>query len=360
MPRAKREAVRRLPRLRIIKGGSRPKASGSRSMRLSPRDSEKHLEYARNVMQAEARAILRVGERLGQPFIELLKLVSHCPGHVVVTGIGKPGFIAQKLSATLASTGIPSFYLHPAEAVHGDLGRISRSDLVLALSNSGASEEIVRLLPALRRIGSKVVAITGEVRSVLARGADLVLDIGQIDEACPMGLVPTASSAVLHAVGDALAMTLLKNRQFTSEEYALIHPGGKLGRSMMRVYEVMRSGDSNPLVRETARLSEVTVVMTNTPGRPGAANVVDRSGRLVGIFTDGDLRRLVERRHTDFNIPVKEVMGKQPRFVSPEDLVLSAAALMREAKVDQVPVVDADGRPVGLLDVQDLLAARFL
>jgi len=360
MPRTKREAVRRLPRLRVIKGGSKPKPPSSRSMRLSPRDSEKHLEYARNVMQAEARAILRVGERLGQPFIEVLRLVSHCPGHVVVTGIGKPGFIAQKLSATLASTGIPSFYLHPAEAVHGDLGRISRSDLVLALSNSGASDEIVRLLPALRRIGSKVVAITGDVRSMLARGADLVLDIGQIDEACPMGLVPTASSAVLHAVGDALAMTLLKNRQFTSEEYALIHPGGKLGRSMMRVYEVMRSGDSNPLVRETARLSEVTVVMTNTPGRPGAANVIDRSGRLVGIFTDGDLRRLVERRHTDFNILVKEVMGKRPRFVSPEDLVLSAAALMREAKVDQVPVVDAEGRPVGLLDVQDLLAARFL
>ncbi len=360
MPRTKREAVRRLPRLRVIKGGSKPKAPSSRSMRLSPRDSEKHLEYARNVMQAEARAILRVGERLGQPFIEVLRLVSHCPGHVVVTGIGKPGFIAQKLSATLASTGIPSFYLHPAEAVHGDLGRISRSDLVLALSNSGASDEIVRLLPALRRIGSKVVAITGDDRSMLARGADLVLDIGQIDEACPMGLVPTASSAVLHAVGDALAMTLLKNRQFTSEEYALIHPGGKLGRSMMRVFEVMRSGDSNPLVRETARLSEVTVVMTNTPGRPGAANVIDRSGRLVGIFTDGDLRRLVERRHTDFNIPVKEVMGKRPRFVSPEDLVLSAAALMREAKVDQVPVVDAEGRPVGLLDVQDLLAARFL
>src|SRR5262249_44921196 len=163
--------------------------------------------------------------------------------------------------------------------------------------------------------------------------------IGRIDEACPMGLVPTASSAALHAIGDALAMTLLKHRQFTSEEYALIHPGGKLGRSVMRVSEVMRSGQSNPIVRENARLSAV-VVMTNTPGRPGAANVVDKSGRLVGIFTDGDLRRLVERGHTEFNVPVKEVMCKHPRYVGPDELVLTAATLMREAKVDQLPVVD--------------------
>jgi arabinose-5-phosphate isomerase len=272
-----------------------------------------------------------------------------------VTGIGKPGFIAQKLSATLASTGIPSFYLHPAEAVHGDLGRISRGDVVLALSNSGSSEEIVRLVPALRRIGAKIVAITGEAHSALARGADVALHIGRIDEACPMGLVPTASSAALHAIGDALAMTLLKHRQFTSEEYALIHPGGKLGRSVMRVSEVMRSGQSNPLVRENARLSDVVVVMTNTPGRPGAANVVDKSGRLVGIFTDGDLRRLVERGHTEFNVPVKEVMCKHPRYVGPDELVLAAATLMREAKVDQLPVVDDKGKPIGLLDVQDLL-----
>jgi arabinose-5-phosphate isomerase len=232
--------------------------------------------------------------------------------------------------------------------------------VVLALSNSGASEEIVRLLPSLRRIGAKIVAITGEAHSALARGSDVVLHIGRIDEPCPMGLVPTASSAALHSIGDALALTLLKHRQFTSEEYALIHPGGKLGRSVMQVSEVMRSGPSNPIVRDNARLSDVVVVMTNTPGRPGAANVVDKSGRLIGIFTDGDLRRLVERGRTEFNIPVKEVMGKHPRYVAPDELVLTAAALMREAKVDQLPVVDDSGKPVGLLDVQDLLAARFV
>jgi arabinose-5-phosphate isomerase len=359
MARSPREVSRRALRLDVVKR-RRNKPAQNGKARLGAPDPAKQLEYARNVMEAEANAILRTRARLGKEFLEVLKLIGSCPGHVVVTGIGKPGFIAQKLSATLASTGIPSFYLHPAEAVHGDLGRISRADVVLALSNSGSSEEIVRLLPALRRIGVKTVAFTGELRSALARGADLVLNIGQIDEACPMGLVPTASSAALHAIGDALAMTLLKHRQFTSEEYALIHPGGSLGRSVMRVGEVMRSGRSNPIVSEDARLSEVVVVMTNTPGRPGAANVVDRSGRLVGIFTDGDLRRLVERGKTEFTVPVKDVMGRHPRYVGPDELVHTAAAMLREAKVDQLPVVDASGKPVGLLDVQDLLAARFM
>lgn len=334
--------------------------SARRVKPIRGRGSAELLRYARTVLTAEGEAILGLRGRLGRPFVEALELMIGCSGHVVVTGMGKSGFIAQKLSATLASTGVRSVYLHPAEAVHGDLGRVSRGDVVLALSNSGATEEIVRLLPALRRLGARVVAITGDEASPLARGADVVLDIGRIDEACPMGLVPTASTAALHAVGDALAMTLLRCRQFTSREYALFHPGGKLGRSVMRVFEVMRSGAGNPVVRETAPLSEVVVVMTNTPGRPGAASVVDGNGRLVGIFTDGDLRRMVERGRIRFELPVKDVMSRRPRCISPEELVLTATGLMREAKVDQLPVVDVDGRPVGLLDVQDLLAARFL
>lgn len=318
------------------------------------------LAYAREVLEAEARAIRDVGERLGAGFCRALELIHACQGHVVVTGIGKPGFIAQRLSATLASTGIPSFYLHPAEAVHGDLGRLSKGDVVLALSNSGATEELLRLLPAFRRLGATLVAITGDAGSPLARGAAAIIDIGPIAEACPLGLVPTASSAALHAVGDALAMTLLKDRPFTRAEYAVIHPGGKLGRSVMRVHEVMRQGDANPVVKATAPLSRVIAVMTQTPGRPGAASVVDRHGKMVGIFTDGDLRRLVERGPVSFDVPVKAVMAKKPRFVGPQELVLTAAALMREARVDQLPVLDADGRPVGLLDVQDLLAARMV
>lgn len=347
---------RSLARLRVVKA---PRRSPAPSQLRGARAKEA-IEFARTVLEAEADAIRSLRTRLGPSFVQALELMLASKGQVVVTGIGKPGFIAQKLSATLASTGTPSLYLHPAEASHGDLGRVRRGDVVLALSNSGATEELVRLLGPLRRLGAKVIALTGDMRSPLARGADVVVDIGRIDEACPMGLVPTASSAALHAVSDALAMTLVKLRQFNTNDYALLHPGGKLGRSVMRVFEVMRSGEENPVVKESARLYEAVLVMTNTPGRPGAANVVDSSGRLVGIFTDGDLRRHVERARASFEVPVREVMGKHPTVVGPEELVLTASALMREKKVDQLPVVDADGRPVGLLDVQDLLAARAL
>lgn len=318
------------------------------------------LAYARSVLEVEAQAILRLTQGLGEAFLKAFALLQTCQGQVVVTGMGKAGFIAQKISSTLASTGVRSVYLHPAEAVHGDLGRVSRGDVVMALSNSGATEELNRLLPTFKRLQVPVIALTGDKDSPLGRGAEVVLDIGRIDEACPLGLVPTASTAALHAIGDALAMTLLRSREFTAAEYALFHPGGKLGRSVMRVSEVMRAGKANPLVRETAKLSDVVVVMTNTPGRPGAANVVNAKGLLMGIFTDGDLRRLVEQGHTDFNLPVKDVMAKKPRFISPETLVLTAAAQMREFHVDQLPVVDAAGKAVGLLDVQDLLAARVL
>jgi arabinose-5-phosphate isomerase len=342
------------PKLHVVKD-SRPK---TKARPASTQTSA--LEYAAQVLTAEAEAILSVRPRLGEGFVQAIELLLSCTSHVVVTGIGKPGFIAQKLSATLASIGIRSFYLHPAEAVHGDLGRVGRDDVVLALSNSGATEELVRVLPGLKRLGAKIIALTGDSTSALARAADVIVDIGRIDEACPMGLVPTASSAALHAVGDALAMTLLKQKELTHEEYASFHPGGKLGRSVMRVSEVMRSGTANPLVRETDALSKVVVVMTNTPGRPGAANVVDKAGKLLGIFTDGDLRRLVERGVQDFDAPVSSVMGKFPKVVSPSDLVQNAAKLMREMHVDQVPVVDAAGKAVGLLDVQDLLAVRYV
>lgn len=338
-----------------------PGAMVRRPRRAAPavRDTpQAQLAWARTVLETEARAISSLKPRLGASFLAALELIHHAKGHVVVTGIGKPGFIAQKLSATLASTGIPSLYLHPAEAAHGDLGRVTRSDVVIALSNSGATEELLRLLVPLKRLGVKVLAITGDPRSALAQAADVVLDIGAIDEACPMGLVPTASSAALHAMSDALAMTLAWRREFTESQYAMFHPGGKLGRSVLRVREVMRSGPANPVIRDNARLSAAVVVMTNTPGRPGATNVVDAKGTLVGIFTDGDLRRLAERKRLNLGRLVREVMARHPRCVGPDELVLSAAALMREARVDQLPVVDGEGRAVGLLDVQDLLAAR--
>ena len=342
---------------------SRPKARVVRlpRSRAKPpaRSSDRSLlDYGRTVLDAEARAIAAV--RLDERFAEAVRWVLDCPGRVVVTGMGKPGFVAQKISATLASTGTPSHYVHPAEAAHGDLGRIAKDDVVIALSNSGETEEILRLLPALKKMGARVIAMTRDRVNPLARAADLVVTIGDVEEACPMGLAPTASTAVLLAVGDALAMTVLANRPFEKEEYALFHPGGKLGRGLMKVRELMRGAEANPVVREDAPLSAAVACMTETPGRPGATSVVDAAGKLVGIFTDGDLRRLVELGQTDFTRPVSAAMGRNPRTVRPDALVVDAARVLRQARIDQVPVVDGEGRPVGLLDVQDLLAAKVL
>jgi arabinose-5-phosphate isomerase len=316
------------------------------------------IENGRAVIAAEASAI--GAAPLGPSFAQAVRWILGCRGRVVVTGMGKPGFVAQKISATLASTGTPSLYVHPAEAAHGDLGRIAKDDLVIALSNSGETEEILRLLPALRKIGARLLAVTRDEANPLARGADLVLPIGKVEEACPMKLAPTASTAVLLAVGDALAMTVLAQRPFDVEAYALRHPGGKLGRGLMKVGEIMRKAEANPVVREDQPLSAAVAVMTETPGRPGAAAVVDAAGKLVGIFTDGDLRRLVEHGQTDFTRPVSVAMGRHPRTVRPEALVSDAARVLRQGRIDQVPVVDDEERPVGLLDVQDLLAARML
>jgi arabinose-5-phosphate isomerase len=326
--------------------------------RSPPRRADDLVAQGRTVLAAEAAAIQAV--RLDESFAEAVRWILDCKGRVVVTGMGKPGFVAQKISATLASTGTPSLYVHPAEAAHGDLGRILKDDVVIALSNSGETEELLRLLPSLKKIGARIVAVTKDKVSPLARGADLVLAIGNVEEACPMGLAPTASTAVLLAVGDALAMTVLAIRPFDREEYALFHPGGKLGRGLMKVREIMRSIEANPVVREDEPLSAAVAVMTETPGRPGAASVVDAAGKLVGIFTDGDLRRLVENGQTDFARPVSSAMGRNPRTVRPDALLVDAARVLRQARIDQVPVVDEDGRPVGLLDVQDLLAAKIL
>lgn len=315
--------------------------------------------FARTVLEIEAKAIASLYPRVSKSLGAALKVLRACKGRVITTAIGKPGFIAQKLSATLASIGMASLYLHPAEAAHGDLGRVARGDVVIALSNSGASRELLLLLPAFEQLGVPVIAITGDGASPLAGEARVVIDIGPIDEACPIGLVPTASTAAMHAICDALAMTLAHTRDFSADQYARLHPGGKLGRHALKVHEVMRTGEALPTVREGDLLSHVVVVMTNTKGRPGAALVVDGKHRLAGIFTDGDLRRLAERNTLDFDTKVSDVMGRRPRCVGPNELALAAAALMREVQVDQLPVVDGTGKVVGLIDVQDLLAARI-
>lgn len=323
-------------------------------------DVETVLADARRLLEVEGEAVTALAARVDASFVAALRLMLRCHGLVVVTGMGKSGLVGQKISATLASTGTPSIFLHAAEAAHGDLGRLSARDVVIALSNSGESEETVRLVRPVRAIGASLIAMTGDVESSLARHADVTLSIGDLDEAGSIGLVPTVSTTAMMALGDALAVCLFECRGMGPEEYARFHPGGALGRKLMKVYEVMRRGEHNPVVQAETTLGDVLRVMSGTPGRPGAATIVDEHARLQGFFTDGDLRRLLEDKDFSIHTPIAEVMHRDPKSVRPEQLVVEAAALMREHKIDQVPVIDSDRRSVGFLDVQDLLSARIV
>ncbi len=318
------------------------------------------LARAAEVVRVEARTIAGLEGRLDGRFVQAVDLVLACEGQVIATGVGKAGLVAQKVSATLASTGTPSSFLHPTEARHGDLGRLRSRDVLLALSNSGESAEVVALLGPARKIGAPILVITGAAESTLGRYADCVLDIGPVEEACPLKLAPTASTSAMLAMGDALAMVVSQERSFSREEYALYHPAGALGRKLMRVREVMRKGDQLPIVAPGTLIRDVVLVMNRTPGRPGAALVVDAAGRLIGIFTHGDLARLLEQSG---RIDVTEIvdlhMGKNPKVIHPDQLVEQAQHMLREHRIDQIPVVDDERRPLGLVDVQDLLDVRI-
>ena len=321
--------------------------------------SKERLARAAEVLRLEARTIAHLEERLGQDFLAAVELILACEGHLVLTGVGKAGLVGQKISATLASTGTPSIFLHPTEALHGDLGRIRKRDILLAISNSGETVETNSLIGPARRIGVKVIALTGVAKSTLARNADCVLDIGEIEEACPLKLAPTASTSAMLALGDALAMVVSQERNFGREEYALYHPGGMLGRKLLRVSEVMRRGDELPLLAQEANLAQAILAMNRTPGRPGAVLITGAEGKLVGIFTHGDLARLLENDAAlDKRATIERLMGRKPKTIGPDELVEEATRRMQEHRVDQIPVVDASGRPIGLLDVQDLLDVR--
>ncbi len=322
-------------------------------------DAAQVLAHARTVVEAEGKAVLQLAACLGPGFVESIALLQACEGRIVVTGMGKSGLVGQKISATLASTGAPSLFMHAAEAIHGDLGRITAADVVLALSNSGESEELVRLVRPVRALGAKLIAITARTESSLSRHADAVIALGDIAEACPMGLVPTASTTVMMVVGDALAMCLFNSRGFGESTYARLHPGGTLGRKLMKVRDVMREGAANPVAQDSASLRQVLEIMTQSPGRPGATSVVDVQGRLIGFFTDGDLRRLLKRPDFAIDANITQVMHRNPKHVEPDTQVVEAIKILRTYKIDQVPVVDASGAPIGLLDVQDVLSARF-
>ena len=318
------------------------------------------LERARQVLETEAKAILALLPTLGADFERVVDLVLACKGHVVVCGLGKAGLIGAKLSATFASTGTPSHFLHPAEAFHGDLGRVRSGDVALLLSNSGETAEVVRLVDPLRRLGATIVVLTGAAGSSLAKVADVVLDIGRAAEACPLGLAPTTSTTALLALGDALAMTVLDARQFSRDDFARFHPGGLLGRQLLRVDEIMRTGDALTVVAESCTVREVLIAMNSTRGRPGAAMLVDSTGCLSGLITDGDLARHLQQGTDFLNRPAAESMTRNPLCISSGELVSQAWHVLHGRHIDQLPVVDAARKPVGLLDVQDVLAARTL
>jgi arabinose-5-phosphate isomerase len=315
------------------------------------------IEEAREIVQFEMDALKAMQERLGPAFERAVELIYGCTGRVVVTGVGKAGIVGQKISATLASTGTPSHWMHAVDARHGDLGRVHPDDVVLALSNSGETE-VVQLLPALKKLNVPIIAITGNPASTLAGRSDVVLDIGDAEEACPLGLAPSSSTTAMLVMGDALALTLFRMRNWQPEDYAFYHPGGELGRRLIKVGQVMRKGPQNPVARCDVTVQEALRAMTGTgrPASPGAVSLVDEEGRLVGFFTDGDFRRLVQERGAEvLDRPVSEVMTRDPKTISSEGLVAEAYRMLREYRIDQVPVVDEDGQPVGIIDVQDWL-----
>lgn len=317
------------------------------------------IKRAKAVLDIEARAVSNLKKNINRDFEKAVELIFNCKGRVVVTGVGKTGIIAQKLSATLSSTGTPSLFLHSAEAIHGDLGRVIKDDAVVILSYSGESEEIKKLLPILKKIGSKIISITGNTKSLMARYSDVVLNTAVKKEACPLGLAPTASTTAMLAMSDALAVCLLELKGFKEKDFAFFHPGGALGRKLLlKVEDIMRKGSANPIVRENNKVSEVLVKITHA--RAGSASVVDKNGRLTGIFTDGDLRRHLEIDADLSTREMKDVMTLKPAAVNPRMLAFEAIRILREKKIDELPVVDEKNRPVGLLDVQDLLKAGLV
>jgi arabinose-5-phosphate isomerase len=321
---------------------------------------DERIERARQIIDQEIHAMRAAASRLAGSFATVVDMILALPKNVVLTGMGKAGLIAQKASATLASTGTPSIFLHPAEAIHGDLGRVVRGDLLLALSKSGETAEVVRLIPQLKAIGVPIVAMTESQSSTVARHADVVLEMGRIEEAGSLALAPTASTAVMLALCDALALVVQEGRNFGPEEFARFHPGGALGRTLTKVEEVMRRGERSPVVRRGQSVLQALEVMGRTPGKPGSTNVVDSNGRLIGFFTDGDLRRLlVNGKAADLHaLPIEDVMTRNPKTIGPERLMAEALKVLRDYDVDQLPVVDRDGNVLGLIDVQDILDVK--
>jgi arabinose-5-phosphate isomerase len=319
------------------------------------------LELGRETLAIEADAIRALHARLGDDdsFVNAAQMILGCDGRVVVSGMGKSGHIGRKIAATLASTGTPAFFMHPGEAAHGDLGMVTAKDILIAISNSGESSEILDILPAVKRMGTRVIAMTGKPASRLAKLSDVHLNIAVDKEACTLNLAPTTSTTVTLAMGDALAVALLDARGFREQDFALSHPGGALGRRLLtHVRDVMRSGEAIPSVTPEVPLARALLEITQKG--MGMTAIVDADGRPVGVFTDGDLRRVIERMHDFSNIEIRDVMHANPRRVRPEQLAVDAVAVMEEFRINQMLVVDENDRLVGALHIHDLTRAKVI
>ncbi|MBO6182377.1 MAG: KpsF/GutQ family sugar-phosphate isomerase [Acidaminococcaceae bacterium] len=312
---------------------------------------------AQKVLQMEAEAILDLIPRIDDHFDAAVEMILACQGRVVMTGMGKSGIIAHKISATLASTGTPSFYLHPAEGIHGDLGMVTADDVVIAMSNSGETGEVLNILPSLRRIGAKLIAMVGNAESTLAKNSDVVLDVGVKREACPLGLAPTSSTTAALAFGDALAMALMGKHHFTSKQFAVFHPGGSLGRKLLlTVGDIMHSGSENPVVKGTATVTEALFIITDKG--LGAVSVVDDNNIMIGLLTDGDIRRGLSKGVDFLKRPVTELMTKSPKFITKEKLAAQALHIMEShtpKPITVLPVLDEERHVIGLLHMTDLV-----
>lgn len=318
-------------------------------------------QFAQQVLDTESDAIRAL--RLDERFDRAVDLILGCTASVLTSGIGKAGHVARKLSASFSSTGTPSHYLNPAEAVHGDLGSVRRGDVVLVLSYSGESDEIVRVLNVLKKLGNSVIAITANSTNTLGRFSDVVLELGRIEEACPLGLAPSASTTAMLALGDALCLSVMRSREFTADDFALYHPAGQLGRKLIKVREAMsfRKGENLPVASDRLTVGQVLHEVSAIKRRSGAVILVDDQGRVSGIFSDGDLRRLItDDDGSALRRPVRDVMTRQPKRIGGDRLASEAIALMRPHRIDELPVVDEQDRPIGLIDIQDLVILKMM
>ena len=314
------------------------------------------LREARSIIEQEGRALLDLAARLNDDFGRAVELLVDCTGHVVVTGMGKAGLIGQKIAATMSSTGTRAQYLHPSEAVHGDLGRLHANDVLLVLSNSGETEEICRLLPLIERMRVPIIAATSTSESTLGSRANVTLQLGRFDEAGPHGLAPTTSTTAMLALGDALALVVGRRKGLTPEKFALFHPAGRLGEQLKTIRDVMRRGKELRIAAASVSIREAFVGLGKPGRRTGAVMLVDEQGRLSGIFTDSDLARLLEqRRDQQLDRPISEVMTRNPLTISPAAFLRDAVTLLSQRKVSELPVVDDEGRPLGLIDITDVI-----